>query len=107
VASVGGADRCARERAAKRRPEIPCSAGNNREFDSGFCCTEIASMAGALAWDRVALPFGETWSAAGPRTTSLRFPGQVHDPETGPAKSTRASLGVLPRYGKRQEFCGE
>jgi RHS repeat-associated protein len=37
----------------------------------------------SLAWDRVALPFGETWSEAGPRTTSLRFAGQVHDPETG------------------------
>jgi RHS repeat-associated protein len=31
----------------------------------------------------VALPFGETWSAAGPGTTDLRFPGQLYDPETG------------------------
>jgi uncharacterized protein RhaS with RHS repeats len=44
---------------------------------------KMTDQAGALAWDRVALPFGETWSEAGPGTTDLRFPGQVHDPETG------------------------
>ncbi len=43
----------------------------------------MTDQAGALAWDRVAKPFGGTVSLTGTATNPQRFPGQLNDPETG------------------------
>ncbi len=44
---------------------------------------KMTDQAAALAWDRVQRPFGQTVSLTGPATNPQRFPGQLHDPETG------------------------
>ena len=44
---------------------------------------KMTDQSGALAWDRVAMPFGETVSLTGTDTNPLRFPGQYFDTETG------------------------
>ncbi len=44
---------------------------------------KMTDQAGALAWDRVLKPFGETVSLTGAATNPQRFPGQLNDPETG------------------------
>jgi hypothetical protein len=46
MAFVGGAYWRARDRTAIRPRKIPCSAGNNREFESGPLCAAIAAAAG-------------------------------------------------------------
>ncbi|HEU5381324.1 MAG TPA: RHS repeat-associated core domain-containing protein [Ktedonobacteraceae bacterium] len=38
---------------------------------------------GKVVWDRIQLPFGETYSIAGTATTNLRAPGQYFDSESG------------------------
>ena len=44
---------------------------------------KLSDPAGALVWDRQALPFGATSAVAGPQSLPLRFPGQYADAETG------------------------
>jgi RHS repeat-associated protein len=47
----------------------------------------MTDQAASLVWDKVQRPFGETFSvsgaASGPGGNPKRFPGQLHDPETG------------------------
>jgi RHS repeat-associated protein len=47
----------------------------------------MTDQAASLVWDKVPRPFGETFSvsgaASGPGGNPKRFPGQLHDPETG------------------------
>jgi hypothetical protein len=47
----------------------------------------MTDKAASLVWDKVPRPFGETFSvsgaASGPGGNPKRFPGQLHDPETG------------------------
>ena len=43
----------------------------------------MTDQAAALVWDRVQRPFGETASLTGSAANPQRFPGQLHDPETG------------------------
>jgi RHS repeat-associated protein len=43
----------------------------------------MTDQAASLVWDKVQRPFGETFSVSGPSTNQRRFPGQLHDPETG------------------------
>jgi RHS repeat-associated protein len=43
----------------------------------------MTDQAASLVWDKVQWPFGETFSVSGASTNPKRFPGQLHDPETG------------------------
>jgi RHS repeat-associated protein len=43
----------------------------------------MTDQAASLVWDKVQRPFGETFSVSGASTNPKRFPGQLHDPETG------------------------
>jgi RHS repeat-associated protein len=43
----------------------------------------MTDQAASLVWDKVQQPFGETVSLTGPAANPKRFPGQLHDPETG------------------------
>jgi RHS repeat-associated protein len=43
----------------------------------------MTDQAASLVWDKVQRPFGETISLTGPAANPKRFPGQLHDPETG------------------------
>jgi RHS repeat-associated protein len=44
---------------------------------------KMTDQAASLVWDKVQWPFGETFSVSGASTNPKRFPGQLHDPETG------------------------
>ncbi len=48
---------------------------------------KMTDQAASLVWDKVQRPFGETFSVSGaassPWGNPKRFPGQLHDPETG------------------------
>jgi len=44
---------------------------------------KMTDATGAIAWDRVAQPFGATHSESGALATRLRFPGQYFDGESG------------------------
>jgi RHS repeat-associated protein len=48
---------------------------------------KMTDQAASLVWNKVQRPFGETFSvsgaASGPGGNPKRFPGQLHDPETG------------------------
>jgi RHS repeat-associated protein len=44
---------------------------------------KMTDQAASLVWDKVQRPFGETFSVSGASTNPKRFPGQLHDPETG------------------------
>ena len=54
-----------------------------------------------VVWDRVAEPFGETFSVTGPATLKLRFPGQFHDTESGlDYNSLRSYNSKIGRYAQ-------
>lgn len=44
---------------------------------------KMTDAGGSIVWDRVARPFGATHSESGSLATDLRFPGQLHDAESG------------------------
>jgi RHS repeat-associated protein len=44
---------------------------------------KLTDAAGQVVWDAVLRPFGEAHALTGPAELNLRFPGQLHDPETG------------------------
>ena len=43
----------------------------------------MTDAGGAVVWDRIPRPFGETQAESGASTTALRFPGQIADDEAG------------------------